>query len=118
MDITATSILSENMDTITYGTGIAIEIPRGSVGLVYPRSSVRKKDLILANSVGVIDSGYRGEIQVTFKKVSNTSAAQFYTVGERVCQIVIMPHPSVRFVEVRGLSDSERGVGGHGSSGN
>jgi dUTP pyrophosphatase len=68
MDLTAVSVtIDKELGTITYGTGLAIEIPEGHVGLVFPRSSNRKKDLYLTNHVGVIDSGYRGEIMFSFK---------------------------------------------------
>lgn len=116
MDLTATEIISNEPFQIVYGTGIAVEIPEGHVGLVFPRSSIRKYDLILANSVGVIDSGYRGEIQVTFVKKRGV-ASKGYDVGDRVCQLMIIPFPGVRFMEVDELSDSERGIGGHGSTG-
>ena len=115
LDLTATSIIEEDHDRIVYGTGIAMEIPEGFVGLVFPRSSIRKYELILSNSVGVIDAGYRGEIQATFLKTDYTG--KFYKVGERVAQIIILPHPQIEFQEVSELSDSERGTGGHGSSG-
>jgi dUTP pyrophosphatase len=116
MDLTATEIISEEVFQIVYGTGIAVEIPEGHVGLVFPRSSIRKYDLSLTNSVGVIDSGYRGEIQVTFRKEKGV-ASKKYEVGDRVCQIMILPFPSVNFIEANELSDSERGEGGHGSTG-
>lgn len=116
MDLTATEIISEEVFQIVYGTGIAVEIPEGYVGLVFPRSSIRKYDLSLTNSVGVIDSGYRGEIQVTFRKEKGV-ASKKYEVGDRVCQIMILPFPSVNFIEANELSDSERGEGGHGSTG-
>jgi dUTP pyrophosphatase len=64
----------------------------------------------------VIDSGYRGEIQVTFRKERGV-ASKTYEVGDRVCQLMILPYPTVNFVEVNDLSDSERGTGGHGSTG-
>lgn len=116
LDLTATSIISEDENRIVYGTGIAMEIPDGFVGLVYPRSSIRKYDLVLSNSVGVIDAGYRGEIQATFLKTDMTNNS--YKVGERIAQIIIMEYPTVVFQEVTELSDSERGTDGHGSSGN
>ena len=116
MDITATEIISEEPFQIVYGTGIAVEIPEGHVGLIFPRSSIRKYDLGLTNSIGVIDSGYRGEIQVTFHKRRGV-ASKKYEVGDRICQIMILPFPGVRFFEVDDLSDSERGTGGHGSTG-
>ena len=60
MDLVATTIIGETLGSITYGLGISLEIPQGFVGLVFPRSSIRKTGLQLSNSVGVIDSGYRG----------------------------------------------------------
>jgi dUTP pyrophosphatase len=116
MDLTATSLISEESFKIVYGTGIAVEIPEGYVGLVFPRSSIRKYDLSLTNSVGVIDSGYRGEIQVTFRKERGVVSKK-YDVGDRVCQLMILPFPSVTFIEKDELSSSERGEGGHGSTG-
>ena len=98
MDLTATSLISEESFKIVYGTGIAVEIPEGYVGLVFPRSSIRKYDLSLTNSVGVIDSGYRGEIQVTFRKERGVVSKK-YDVGDRVCQLMILPFPSVTFIE-------------------
>jgi dUTP pyrophosphatase len=119
MDLIATSIISETPSQITYGLGIALEIPEGFVGLVFPRSSIRKTRLQLSNSVGVIDSGYRGELQATFNKITTTIENQKndYKVGDRVCQIVIIPHPPIEFDEVDELSDTERGEGGFGSTG-
>ena len=113
MDVVATRIINERLDSITYGTDIALEIPEGFVGLIFPRSSIRKTDLILSNSVGVIDSGYRGEIQATFKR----SGVYVYEVGDRGAQIMIIPHPPIEFEEVDELSDTERGEGGFGSTG-
>ena len=113
MDMVATKIINETLDSITYGTDIALEIPEGFVGLVFPRSSIRKTDLILSNSVGVIDSGYRGEIQATFKR----SGVYAYAVGDKIAQIMIIPHPYVDLIEVNELSETERGDGGFGSTG-
>ena len=115
MDLVATEIISETTDQITYGTGISMEIPKGYVGLVFPRSSIRKYELELTNSVGVIDSGYRGEIQATFNKVHNKLNS--YNVGDRIVQIMIIPYPQISFIEVEELSTSERGSGGFGSTG-
>ena len=116
MDLIATSIISEEVFQITYGLGIALEIPDGFVGLVFPRSSIRKTDLSLTNSVGVIDSGYRGELQATFRKERGV-ASKKYEVGDRVVQIMIIPHPTIEFNEVNELSNTERGEGGFGSTG-
>ena len=96
-----------------YGTGVAVEIPHGYVGFVFPRSSIANTHLTLSNSVGVIDSGYRGEIKAKFRK----GGTRGYNVGDRIAQLIIMPYPEVTFVEVDELSDSDRGEGGYGSSG-
>jgi dUTP pyrophosphatase len=118
MDLVATSIISENDTQITYGIGLALEIPNGFVGLIFPRSSVRKTRLMLSNCVGVVDSGYRGELQATFNKVNQNSIAENdYKVGDRIAQIMIIPHPPIEFDEVAELSDTERGEGGFGSTG-
>ena len=129
MDVIATSIISDTPTQITYGLGIALEIPYGFVGLVFPRSSIRKTGLQLSNSVGVIDSGYRGELQATFNKLFGGEAMydemkvkeiqpnDFYKVGDRVAQIMIIPHPPIEFEEANELSDTERGAGGFGSTG-
>jgi dUTP pyrophosphatase len=119
MDVVATRIINETLDSITYGTDIALEIPEGFVGLAFPRSSIRKTHLHLSNSVGVIDSGYRGEIQATFKKIQGISnnALDNYKVGDRIFQLMIIPHPTIQFIEVNELSSTERGEGGFGSTG-
>ncbi len=116
LDLVATEIISNTSSDITYGTGISIEIPKGYVGLIYPRSSIRKYDLMLSNSVGVIDSGYRGEIQATFKKTQGWESG-LYIKGDRIVQIIIVPYPKVTFIEVDELSETERGDGGFGSTG-
>jgi len=119
MDLVATSIISDNINSITYGTGIAMEIPEGFVGLVFPRSSIRKTDLALSNCVGVIDSGYRGELQATFNKINHHSVRkEDYKIGDRIAQIIILPYPQIEFTEVEELSNTERGEGGFGSTGN
>jgi len=117
MDVIATSVISEDVFQITYGLGIALEIPNGFVGLVFPRSSIRKTDLSLTNCVGVIDSGYRGELQATFRKHRGV-ASTIYAVGDRVAQIMIIPHPPIEFEVSEELSNTERGEGGFGSTGN
>jgi dUTP pyrophosphatase len=116
MDLTISSIIDETVSSITYGFGIALEIPNGFVGLVFPRSSVRNKDLILSNCVGVIDSGYRGEIQATFKKTNGSDSIK-YGVGDRAAQIMIIAYPQINFVESDQLNETERGNSGFGSTG-
>ncbi len=112
LDLTAIS--KTNADTfIQYGTGIAIEIPKGYVGLIFPRSSVSKlENFYLKNSVGVIDSGYRGELMLRFNK-----SFSFYEVGDKIGQLIIIPHPTIYLEEVDELSSTDRGEGGFGSTG-
>jgi dUTP pyrophosphatase len=116
MDLTITDIKENTSFSITYGFGIAMEIPKGFVGLIFPRSSVRNQDLILSNCVGVIDSGYRGELQATFKKTQGLDSIS-YNIGERGAQIIVLPYPTIYMTEVPELSDTERGTGGFGSTG-
>lgn len=113
MDVIAIS-KEENEKYIEYGTGLAFEIPEEYVCLVFPRSNLSKKDLILSNHVGVLDSGYRGELKFRFKKLGE----EIYGVGDRIGQIIILPYPKVEFEEVKELSETSRGEGGFGSTGN
>jgi dUTP pyrophosphatase len=124
MDLVAIS--REDSETyIEYGTGLAVEIPEGYVGLVFPRSSISKENLLLCNSVGVIDSGYRGEIKCRFKKVEHGADRAKsvegwnggeYHISDRVAQLVIIPYPKVEFEVVEDLTETARGVGGFGST--
>lgn len=116
LDLVATEVYEDSDDRITYGTGVAIEIPEGYLGLLMPRSSVRNYELVLSNSVGLSDSGYRGEIMITFKKTKGFYSKAYFP-GDRIVQLVILPYPYVSFEEVSELSDSERGSTGFGSSG-
>lgn len=128
---------------LEYGTGIAVEIPYGYVGLLFPRSSITKcaAGVSLKNSVGVIDSGFRGEIMIRLEIPSDDCVwdgeqfVQYFdgeegpmsngrndllptpNVGDRIAQLIIIPYPTVRLQEVENLSDSDRGVGGFGSTG-
>ena len=114
MDLTVTDIEIVDHFHVKYKFGIAIEIPLGYVGLVFPRSSIYKQGQILTNSVGVIDSGYRGEICAVM--MGNNSYLS-YKVGDRAAQIMIIPYPQIEFEESNYLSESERGSGGYGSTG-
>lgn len=115
MDLVAISEEWNEYNTmVTYDTGLSMEIPEGYVGLLFPRSSISKTDLVLANSVGVIDSGYRGPIMFKFRY---NEEGMVYDVGDRIGQILILPYPQVQFEEVEELSTSERGEGGFGSTG-
>lgn len=114
MDLTCTSVGHSPYGQLVCSTGIAMEIPVGYVGLIYPRSSIFKTGLVLSNHVGVIDSGYRGEIKFIFNRSSNSLD---YKLGDRIGQIIIMPYPTITFQEVTELNESVRGDGGFGSSG-
>lgn len=118
MDIVATSMKFEE-NYIEYGTGLSFEVPKGYVLLIFPRSSVSKKDMMLANCVGVLDSGYRGELKLRFKIVCQAGQLMrdYYNPGDKIGQIMIVPYPTIEFEEVDNLSDSVRGEGGFGSSG-
>ena len=121
MDLTAVSKEYDKDGNICYDTGLAFEIPENYVGLLFPRSSLSKKDLSLANHVGVIDSGYRGSVVFKFKPTCAYAEGHEdseYSVGERIGQIIILPYPKITFVEVDELSSTERGDTGFGSSGN
>lgn len=139
LDLTAVSLEYKN-GRYVYGTGLAFEIPDGHVGLIFPRSSINKYDLRLTNCVGVIDSGYRGEVKFVFENDgmtpreelseevkqafwdSNEESPEYirkiFKVGERIGQLIVMPYPQMEVVEELGeLSASERGEGGFGSTG-
>lgn len=113
MDLTAVDVTAD-AGVITYKTGLAVEIPRWHVGLLFPRSSVYKTGQSLTNCVGVIDSGYRGEIMLKF---TLSPYQREYQIGDRVGQLIIMPYPKIEFEEVEQLSSTDRGKGGYGSTG-
>lgn len=117
MDLTAISVDKDEYGNAVYGTGLAIEIPEGHVGLLFPRSSNSKTDLYLTNHVGVIDSGYRGEIMFKYRGVRGLLDARIYAKNERVGQLMILPYPQIELVESDTLSETERGIGGFGSTG-
>lgn len=123
LDLTAVSYLYDELtDCHIYGTGLAFEIPYGHVGLVFPRSSNRKTNAYMPNSVGVVDSGYRGEVTISFKNRDREPGAineliRPYELGDRVAQLIIIPYPNIELEESFELSETERGTGGHGSTG-
>lgn len=114
MDLVATTLVRTSK-FFEYGTDLAMEIPKGYVGLLFPRSSISKTDHFLRNSVGVIDSGYRGEIKLrmSIPALGETE----YLIGDKVGQLILMKLPWVEIEEVEELSDTDRGEGGFGSTG-
>lgn len=127
LDLVATS-KTEESTYIEYGTGLAVEIPKGFVGWIFPRSSISKYNLMLCNAVPVIDSNFRGEIRLRFKKVLHRGVFNnnwtlweenntLYKIGDRIGQLIIMPYPVIEVIEADELSETERGEKGFGSSG-
>lgn len=98
-----------------YGTSLSIEIPKGYVGLIFPRSSISKTSHSLRNSVGVIDSGYRGEIKIRMSP--DQDKKRCYVPGNKIAQLIIIQLPFFDIEEVKSLSKTDRGQSGFGSSG-
>lgn len=128
MDIVAvdSGTISEDGSQIVYSTGLAMELPPGHVGLLFPRSSICKTSLQLSNSVGVIDEGYRGEMKAVFnrrqyfiplKSSINQANETSYKAGDRIVQLVVLPIPQITTEWAEELSTTERGEGGFGSTG-
>lgn len=113
-DLTATECARIG-ELLCVRTGLAVSIPHGYVGLLFPRSSIYKTGNSFANSVGVVDSGYTGEIYVNLYQ--HSMGRMEYKVGDRVCQLIIIPIPKIEFEEVEELDETERGDGGFGSTG-
>ena len=119
-DLTATAVEWDGInDVFVYHTGIAVEIPQGYVGLLFPRSSIYRQTLLKTNSVGVIDSDYRGEVLMKFadRFISSSIEPRRYKAGDRIGQLVIVPVPDVFWVQSDSLISTERGSGGYGSTG-
>lgn len=120
-DLTVTEKIPNGYyNQVEYGFGIAVEIPDNHVGLLFPRSSVYKKDLTLSNCVGVLDACYRGEVRAIFRKTrecDSAYSAKVYEVGERAIQLVIIPLANITETEeVDELTPTDRGEGGFGST--
>lgn len=114
-DLTAVSIKELPNGTISYDTGLAFEIPKGYVGLLAPRSSIVKTSVRLGNSLGIIDSDYRGSISFVFDNIDKGGG--IYGIGDRIGQMLIVPTANVELVESDELSNTDRGTGGYGSTG-
>lgn len=166
MDLVATRVeYDKSRDCYIYHTGLAFEVPEDYGMLLFPRSSNRNTEAYMTNHVGILDSGYRGELLICYKlrtskditelmlvltnalvdvrndvveianNIPDTNVAISskykdnksieidweesapYKVGDRVAQLIVVPYPKVMFEEVEELSASERGTGGHGSTG-
>lgn len=114
LDLYADSdVLVSPLQTALLGTGIAVEVPIDHVGLVFIRSSLGKAGVGLNNSVGVIDSDYRGEIMLSLA----ATTGHYIRKGQRVAQMIIMPVVPIEMIEVDALSTTDRSAGGFGSTG-
>lgn len=115
VDLTATTAYIDKDGNHVYGTGIAVQIPKGFYGQLLSRSSVAKYDLVLSNGVGVLDANYSGELIFKFKKTK--WIPKVFNIGDRIGQLIVLPLPEMSFVEVSELTPSNRGAAGFGSSG-
>ena len=118
-DLYSTRITQErdnsNKPVFVYHTDIAIEIPKGYVGLLFHKSSVAKRSIMLTNAVGVIDSDYRNEIMAKMK-VTTDAVPTIYAIGEPFAQLVIVPYLVAEPILVDELSETERGTKGFGEA--
>lgn len=116
-DLTATTKEWDSVNSVlVFGTGIGVEIPKGYVGLLVPRSSVYKTGLSLANCCGIVDAGYQGELRFMF--YPGDRPKHNYEVGHRIGQLVLVPIPEFTLEEVNNFeTTTERGTKGYGSSG-
>lgn len=114
MDLVATTLIRTGK-YFEYGTDLALEMPMGYVGLLFPRSSISNTDHFLRNSVGVIDSGYRGELKLRMSVPA--LGEKEYRIGDKIGQIVLVKLPSVEIEEVQELSCTDRSDGAFGSTG-
>lgn len=114
VDLVATTKVSTGK-FVEYGTDLSVEIPKGYAGFIFPRSSISKTGHALRNSVGVIDSGYRGEIKLRMSTPGE--GTKEYSAGDKVGQLILMKTPLMEIEEVDELSPTERGDGGFGSTG-
>lgn len=116
MDVTAIS-MEMTEDYIEYDTGLQFQLPAGYVMLIFPRSSNSKKDLLMCNSVGILDACYTGNLKFRFKLTTEGYTEKIYNPGDKIGQIVILPYPEVNFIETENFDETDRGSGGFGSTG-
>lgn len=108
-------VLAPAGKTVVINTNISVEIPEGFFGLLCPRSSMGKQGFSLVNTIGIIDSDYRGEIILHF--INNGQDNYTISKGHRVAQLIIVPYISPKIMVVEELSETLRGIGGFGSTG-
>lgn len=115
MDVIAIS-MEMTEDYVEYDTGLQFQLPEGYAMLIFPRSSNSKKDLLLCNSVGILDAGYTGNLKLRFKLTTEGYTEKIYNPGDKVGQIMIIPYPEINFIETEVFNETERGDGGFGST--
>jgi dUTP pyrophosphatase len=103
------AVAGDNTPVLIYKTGIAVEIPEGHVGLLFPKNSIAEKSLSMPNAVGLVDSDYRGELIAKFKVNCGNAIPNLYHPNEPFAQLVIMPYTMCNLVEVPELPESEQG---------
>lgn len=115
LDLVATSKEWDEVNgVLTFGTGLAIQLPRGTMGLLMPRSSIYKTGLTMCNGIGLLDSDYSGEVM--FKFYVGRAKSNF-SIGDRIGQLVVIPIPYMNIQVVSELTSTERNEGGFGSTG-
>lgn len=115
LDVFAASDAIFENEYVQYSTGLKLQIPKGYWVAIYPRSSISKYDLVLANSVGVIDEDYVGEILFRFRATKQN--AKVYSKGDRIGQLVLYKKIQYSLEETNNIETTERGAKGFGSSG-
>jgi dUTP pyrophosphatase len=114
IDLRLSKIITSDHGVFTLGLGVAVEIPEDHLGMLCVRSSTGSKGLCMSNSVGIIDSDYRGELMM--KCTFTHRGHDFPEVGERIAQLIIVPYLRTEIEIVDELTDTVRGVGGYGST--
>ena len=113
---TESTIWIQPHSTVKVGTGLAFELPENTFAAIFPRSGIAsKRGLAPANKVGVCDADYRGEYMIMLH--NHTNSVQTIEPGERIAQMILMPYIPMEFNEVDELSETVRGTGGFGSTG-
>jgi len=116
-DVYAHSAERDYEGLLTYKLGFSTEIPQGWMAVIVPRSNISKQKWMLGNSLGIIDSDYRGEWMIKLRAIGHSYGPAPYKIGDRVAQVYFQKVVDVEFEEVDNLSDTERGSGGFGSTG-
>lgn len=120
IDLTAYGFIEKNSNVFLFSTGIKVSAPKNFYVEIVPRSSIIKTDFIMANSVGIIDPDYRGEIFVPYRYIGNGDALESARelVGNRIAQLIVREIIPTSINLVDTLNETVRGAGGFGSTGN